>query len=200
MGRKVTALFQTMRPDAILMALALAGGACGLVPVPAYAQSASDPYSDLDALDRQIAVFTGAPIGAVGGALPPLDRRLRLNRCRSVVALSWRNARQDSVLVQCADAGGWRLFVPVRLADPVPSDRAPAAPEAVHRGDAVSIAVRGEGFTVSQPGEALEGGPVGAWIRVRPLAGSTSRSASRARPSEMRARIVRPGLVEVPLR
>jgi len=43
---------------------------------------------------------------------------------------------------------------------------------------------------VTQPGEALEGGAVGAWIRVK--------SASSA-ADPLRARIVRPGLVRLDL-
>ena len=166
-----------MSLSTILMALA-AGGAT---------------YADLDAIDRQVAAFTGAPVGAVGGAITPLDRRLRLQRCQSSLALSWRGPSKDSVVVQCADVGGWRLFVPVRSAPPPAFQPPVREPDAVNRGDALSIAVTGQGFTVSQPGEALESGPVGAWIRVRLATGQ------RGRGEEMRARIVRPGLVSVPL-
>lgn len=153
--------------------------------------TATAGFADLDAIDRQVAAFTGAEIGMAGGAMTPVDRRLRLAACRSGTALSWRTPAQDSVLVQCGDAGGWRLFVPVRRAV------AEAAPAAVARGDSVSIAVSGEGFTVSQPGEALESGPVGAWIRVRPAGAPGSAMAARA--ETMRARVVRPGLVALPL-
>ncbi|MEY4720681.1 MAG: hypothetical protein RIQ46_406, partial [Pseudomonadota bacterium] len=79
--------------------------------------------------------------------------------------------------------------VPVRRSLGPAGGGAAAAP-AINRGDAVTIAVAGEGFAVSQPGEALEGGPVGTWIRVRGL-------SAKAQP--MRARVVRPGLVEMPL-
>lgn len=154
------------------------------------AAAASGAFADLDAIDRQVAAFTDAPVGAIGGALTPVDRRLHLQPCRTGVALSWRTALQDSVVVQCGDVGGWRLFVPVRRPAPV---AAVAQPNAVSRGDAVAIAVTGEGFSVSQPGEALESGPVGGWIRVRPAgAGATAKDT-------MRARIERPGLVALPL-
>ena len=148
-------------------------------------------FADLDAIDRQVAAFTGVPVGEVGGALTPVDRRLRLQPCRTGMALSWRSTLKESVVVQCGDLGGWRLFVPVRRAD-LTAAAAPAA-NAVSRGDAVAIAVVGDGFTVSQPGEAMEAGPVGAWIRVRPVAAG----ANGAEP--MRARIERPGLVTLPL-
>ena len=151
------------------------------------------PIADLAAIDREVERFTGVPAGAEGGASLPVDRRLRLAPCRSPLALSWRTPRQETVLVECPDAGSWRIFVPVRRSlGPLGSGAGGgvAVASAINRGDAVTIAVAGEGFAVSQPGEALDGGPVGAWIRVRTL-------SARAQP--MRARIVRPGLVEMPL-
>lgn len=144
--------------------------------------AAASAFADLDAIDRQVAAFAGA-------SATPVDRRLRLRPCRSGLALSWRTPAQDSVVVQCGDPSGWRLFVPVRAAT------APGGPLAVTRGDAVSIAVAGEGFTVSQPGEALESGAVGSWIRVRPAAVPGKPSRAEA----MRAKVERPGLVSVPL-
>lgn len=145
-------------------------------------------FADLDMLDRQVAAFTGAGVGQEGGALLPLDRRLRLQPCTSGVALSWRSVARESVVIQCGDIGGWRLFVPVRQA-------APAAPAeiAVRRGDAVAIAISGDGFTVSQPGEALQSGPVGAWVAVRPV------SAAINGGDTIQGQIVRPGLVAVPV-
>lgn len=155
------------------------------------AAAASGAFADLESIDRQVAAFTGVPQGEVGGALTPVDRRLRLQTCRTGMALSWRSALKESVVVQCGDLGGWRLFVPVRR-PPAAAAAAPAA-NAISRGDAVAIAVTGDGFTVSQPGEAMEAGPVGAWIRVRPTASGNSAS------EPMRARVERPGLVMLPL-
>lgn len=155
------------------------------------AAAISGGFADLDTVDRQVAAFTGAPVGQPGGAVTPVDRRLRLQPCRSGLALSWRTTAQDNVVVQCGDANGWRLFVPVRRVAVV---AAQAAPVDVSRGDAVSIAVSGEGFSVTQPGEALESGAIGAWIKVRPAG-----AAANARNQTMRARIERPGLVSVPL-
>ncbi len=154
--------------------------------------AATSPFADLEAIDRQVAAFTGAPVGEIGGALTPVDRRLRLAPCRSGLALSWRGNGQDSVVVQCGDPGGWRLFVPVRR--PATVAQAPAE-QVVKRGDAVAISVAGEGFTVTQPGMALEGGAEGDWIRVRPLSGAGPTN----RTQELRAQIVSPGTVAVPL-
>jgi flagella basal body P-ring formation protein FlgA len=152
--------------------------------------AAAAPFADLDAIDRQVAMFTGAPIGAVGGATQGLDRRLRLRPCYSPVALAWRGQAHDTIVAECPDAGGWRLFVPVRAAISGPS-----GPAAINRGDAVTVAIAGDGFSVSQPGEALDAGGVGAWIRVRAAGRGTARSGGDA----MRAQVVRPGLVTLPM-
>ena len=153
--------------------------------------AAAAAFADLGALDRRVPEFAGVPAGAEGGAMLILDRRLRLKPCNSPEALAWRDGRHDSIVVECPDFGGWRLFVPVRAA----SAGAIAASPSVSRGDAVTIAVNGDGFSVSQPGEALESGAVGVWIRVRTQGGSAARGSSDA----MRAQVLRPGLVAVPL-
>ncbi|MFN3424450.1 MAG: flagella basal body P-ring formation protein FlgA [Novosphingobium meiothermophilum] len=154
-----------------------------IAAVPAGAQPAG--FHDLAAVDAAVAAFTGAGIGQPGGAVLPVDRRLRLAPCRSPLAASWYGGRQDNVLVQCPDPGGWRLFV----ATSGNARQDAAAPPAVARGETVTVSVSGEGFAVSQPGEALESGPVGGWIRVR----------TSAKGVPIRARIERPGLVVVPL-
>lgn len=176
----------TYRPRSVIAATARQSGLAValLLAVPAHAAA----FADLDMLDRQVAAFTGAAVGQPGGALLPLDRRLRLQPCVTGVALSWRSANRESVVIQCGDANGWRLFVPVRQSGP----DAPAE-LAVRRGDAVAIAISGEGFTVSQPGEALQSGAVGAWVAVRPA------SAGRATADTIQGQIVRPGLVAVPV-
>ncbi len=144
-------------------------------------------FHDLVAIDAAIAAFTGAGIGVPGGANLPVDRRMRLAPCYSPLALSWYGNRQDNVLVQCPDVGGWRLFVAV--SGNARQGAAPMAPPAVARGEAVTIAVAGEGFSVTQSGEAMEAGAVGAWIRVR----------TSAKATPIRAQISRPGLVVVPV-
>ncbi len=155
-----------------------------LVVVPAYAQNA---YADLPAIDRAVAQFTGAAQGQPGGAALPLDRRLRLAPCPARLALGWYGARQDTVEVACPVAGGWKLYVPLAGA----SQAATAASAiAIARGDQVTITVRGEGFAVSQPGQALESGALGAWIKVRGVA---------ANAQTLRARVLRPGVVGMEL-
>lgn len=157
------------------------------------AAAASAPFADLDVIDRQVEQFTGAAVGQTGGAMQPVDRRLRLKSCAAPTDISWRDSRRETALVQCTEPGGWRLFVPVKSPQPAAQAR-----PAIKRGDAVTIAVSGDGFTVSQPGEAMETGAPGDWIRVRTVAPSQqSRPGQAGEP--MRARIIRPGLVGFPL-
>ncbi|MFM6931333.1 MAG: flagella basal body P-ring formation protein FlgA [Novosphingobium sp.] len=153
------------------------------VSSPALAQS----VTDLAAIDRAVESFTGAPIGAPGGAAQPVDRRLHLARCAAPPALSWYGSRRDTVLVRCPDPGSWRIFVPLS-AGSAPDQAVPA----VLRGESVTIAVSGEGFSVAQAGEALEPGAVGTWIRVR-----TAQAGTQGNAGTIRARVVRPGLVNV---
>jgi flagella basal body P-ring formation protein FlgA len=153
--------------------------------------AASAGYADLASIDREVAGFTGAEIGQSGGAMTPVDRRLRLAPCGSPLSLTWRTQNHESVVVQCGDPGSWRLFVPVKRETQGAGQGMAAAP-VINRGDGISIAVNGDGFSVAQPGEAMEAGAIGSWIRVRPI---------NAKPGAepMRAQVVRPGLVSLPL-
>jgi flagella basal body P-ring formation protein FlgA len=152
--------------------------------------TSSSGFASLDEIDREVANFTGAGIGAPGGAVRALDKRLRLRACGSQVALEWHTPRRDTVTVRCPDPGGWTLFVPVMTS----SVRGPsAASPAVNRGDPVSLSVSGRSFAVSRPAEALETGAVGQWIRVRPITDRLS-----AEPA-LRAQVVRPGQVSLPV-
>ena len=164
-------------PSRAAAGLALAA----LLPVPALAQGA---FADAASIDRAVVDFTGAPVGTPGGAGAPVDRRLRLAACSGPLALAFYGSRRDSVRVECPDAGGWRIFVALRAAASV----APAA-QLIARGDMVSIVVAGGGFSVTQSGEAMEGGAQGEWIRVKP--------PGSAEP--VRAQVVRPGRVNIPL-
>jgi flagellar basal body P-ring formation protein FlgA len=153
-----------------------------LAAAPAQAQTAQ---ADLGAIDQAVVQFTGVPQGVPGGAAMPTDRRLKLAPCRTALALGWYGTRRDTVEVACPMPGGWKLYVP--LAGSVAG--AAAAP-LIARGDVVTVAVRGEGFAVSQPGEALEGGAEGAWIKVRTQAPGAP---------VLRAKVLRPGLVGIDL-
>lgn len=155
-----------------------AGAAALGLSVPALAAG----FTDHAVIDQEVARFTGASIGVPGGARLPVDRRLKLAQCAAPLALEWYGQRRDTVLVRCPDNGGWRIYVPLDTGSPAAGRQA-----AVARGDAVTIAVQGRGFVLSRQAEALEGGAVGDWIRVRP--------AGNARAEPIRMQIVRPGLV-----
>ena len=161
--------------------------AAALVANPALAQS----YADLAAVDMAVASFAGAPQGSPGGAAQPVDRRLRLVPCQAQLALTWYGARRDTIEVRCPVVGGWKLYVPVAGGG---QGQLSAAPPAIMRGDAVTISVRGDGFAVSQAGEAMESGAVGAWIKVRGTSAGSPQTAS-----VLRAKVLRPGMVGMEL-
>ncbi|MEQ1498605.1 MAG: flagella basal body P-ring formation protein FlgA [Novosphingobium sp.] len=162
-----------IRPFAALLSVGIAA--------PALAQATAD----LTAVDRAVAQFTGAAQGQPGGAAMPVDRRLRLAPCRAPLALGWHGLRRERVEVICPMAGGWKLYVPISGSGP-----ALAQADVISRGDAVSVIVMGDGFAVSQGGEALESGPIGSWIKVR-----TQTPGSPV----LRAKVLRPGAVGIDL-
>lgn len=153
-----------------------------VVAGPALAQPIT---ADLAEIDRAVSAFTGQPVGTPGGAAAPVDRRLRLARCAQPLALGWHGTARSTVQVRCPVAGGWSLYVPL-------AGTAGAVGETplVARGDAVTIVVGGDGFAVAQPGEALESGASGAWIKVRGLA---------PKAPVLRGRVLRPGVIGVEL-
>lgn len=165
-----------MRTKLAAAAIVLLGSA-----TPALAAGFADPA----AIDRAIAEFTGAEIGAPGGARTPVDRRLRLADCGAGFALEWYGRGRDTVLVRCPEQGGWRLFVPLAS-----GGTEQGGADVIGRGDMVTITVRGSGFSLSRQGEALEAGAVGEWIRVKP-------ADKRGEP--LRAQILRPGVVGMEL-
>lgn len=155
-----------------LLALVLAGSAA-----PGIAQGFADPAE----IDREVAAFLGVAPSDAGTAFIPVDRRLRLTPCAQPLALAWQGTRGDSVLVQCP--GGWKIYVRTVTA------RAGPAMTAVKRGQSVTVAVEGAGFSVSQSAQALEDGAVGDWVRVRV-----------GKDSELQAQVTRPGAVALSLR
>ncbi|TAD82460.1 MAG: hypothetical protein EAY70_03450 [Sphingomonadales bacterium] len=150
---------------------------------PATAQA--DGHTNPAAIDEAVAAFTGASIGAPGGARVSADRRLQLALCGGPLAVSWHTPARTAVQVECPGPTRWRMFVAV---NPASGNGAGArAAPAIRRGDALTIMVRGRSFSVQQQGEAIDAGAVGEWITVR-----TSRKAE-----PLRARIERPGLAVI---
>ena len=156
-----------------------------LLPLCA-AQARANGLTEPAAIDRAVTDFTGATIGAPGGARMAADPRLQLAACTAPLTVSWHSPARNAVRVECPETGGWRIFVAI---NPLASAATAALPPpVVKRGDALNIMVRGRGFSVQQSGEAMESGAVGDWIFVR--------TARKAEP--LRARIERPGLAVIP--
>ena len=167
------------------MIAGLAPALLGVTAMPVIAAPPAAITSPAE-IDRALIGFTGAAIGSPGGARVPTDPRLRLAACEGPLLLDWHTEARSSVRIACPGPAPWRIFAAIAPASPA-SAVGNAAP-AIKRGDTVLIAVRGRGFSVQRPGEAVEGGQVGDWIFVR--------TAPKAEP--LRARIERPGLVVIP--
>jgi len=149
---------------------------------------AADGIIDHASIDQAIQSFTGSAIGMVGGARAPIDRRLRLAACGDVV-INWRTARQDTLVLTCREGPSWKLFVPVVVDGSAVARPADSGGQGIARGDIVSVQVKGEGYSVSQSGEAAEDGAIGSWIKIK-LPG---------KGDMLSAQVVRPGLVLLPI-
>ncbi len=158
-----------------------------LLPLCDPAAGAQQLPTDPAAIDRAVAAFTGAAAGTPGGARTVTDPRLQLAPCGGSLGVSWHTPARNAVQVECPGPTSWRIFVAIGQAPGSTGASGRAAP-AVKRGDALTVMVRGRGFSVQQTGEAMESGAVGEWIFVR-----TSRKAEG-----LRARIERPGLAIIP--
>ena len=172
--------------------LALCASAClALLPAAAFAQSGG--LIDHQRIDARVAAFTGVPTGSAGGAMQPVDRRLRLADCAPPLELDWYGQDQNMVRVVCPGPERWQIFVPVlRAQNAGASASGPSgqpAPIVIERGQMLAIAIEGRGFSVVQQGEALEDGAIGDWIRVRP----------EGRRDELRAQLVTPARAVIPL-
>lgn len=140
---------------------------------------AAPDFQSVAALDTVVAQFTGKEIGAQGGAIAPIDRRLKLAAC-AAPQLEWRNPSHDAVVVRCM-APAWKIYVPVAAVPrpttvpdaPMPANVVvrPAAPVKVEpvikRGDAVTVEAGSDGFSISRQGIAQNDAPPGGRISVK---------------------------------
>ncbi|HTH27046.1 MAG TPA: flagellar protein, partial [Sphingobium sp.] len=73
-----------------------------LLAGPAFAQG----FENLDRIDSLVATTVGADIGQPGGAIAPVDRRLRLVACPQIPAVE--GPVFGAAIVRC-DKIGWRI-------------------------------------------------------------------------------------------
>ncbi|NYT41735.1 flagella basal body P-ring formation protein FlgA [Sphingomonas sp. R-74633] len=140
---------------------------------------AAQDFQSTTALDTVVTQFTGKDVGEQGGAIAPIDRRLKLAAC-AAPQLDWRSETHDAVVIRCM-APAWKIFVPVaavprpKAAVPAPMPAnvvvRPTAPVKVEpvikRGDAVTVEAGSEGFSISRQGVAMNDAPPGGRISVK---------------------------------
>ncbi|MEH6789202.1 flagella basal body P-ring formation protein FlgA [Parasphingorhabdus sp.] len=130
--------------------------------------AATPGFEDTSLLDRQVAGHLGAAIGDVGGALAPIDPKLKLKRCAEALDIS--ETHRNAVLISCPQIG-WRIFVPVRLGgkggNAHNSGGGMAQEPLVQRNQPVTMVIRRANFSVSYSVIAQESGALGDYIPVR---------------------------------
>ena len=132
------------------------------------AAPAEAAFQDLSALDRQVAIALGADTGQPGGAVAPIDRRLKLAACPEAPVVE--PSLSGSVSVRCAPLG-WRVRVLTGAGGAAPAQGAGFsrihAEPVIRRGDPVEMSVEADGFAVTVEAIADQDGAPGDRIRVR---------------------------------
>lgn len=130
-----------------------------------FMMGAAPAFEDTSLLDRQVAGHLGARIGDGGGALAPIDPKLKLKLCPGAVEIS--ETHRNAVLVSCPEIG-WRIFVPVRLGSQGSNRGGGLAEEPlVQRNQPVTLVIRRSNFSISYGVVAQESGHMGDYIPVR---------------------------------
>jgi flagella basal body P-ring formation protein FlgA len=134
----------------------------GPLSAPAFAQA----FENLDRLDSLVATTVGSNIGQPGGAIAPVDRRLRLAACPQIPAVE--GPVFGAAIVRC-DKLGWRIRVPLSGATAAASGygRPQQRVILIKKGDPVQLVGGDASFSVSKAMIADEDGAVGDMIRVR---------------------------------
>ena len=145
----------------------------GLAAAPALAQSALPPAQDLDQLERMVIATLGADIGAPGGPMAPIDRRMRLAACPGGIQIDPPST--GAVTVRCTTSG-WRIRVPLtrpgmNFAGGNPAGAGGAnqpsyANSAIRKGDPVQLIAQGQAFSISVDATAMEDANIGNRMRV----------------------------------
>lgn len=171
------------RPNPLVWVIIILGHWVAVVwSNPASAQG----FENLDRLDSIVATTVGANIGQPGGAVAPVDRRLRLAACPQIPTIE--GPVFGAAVVRC-DRLGWRIRVP--LINPNPAGTAQgygrAAPPQqrtmlIKKGDPVQLVAGDASFSVTRTMIADEDGAIGDMISVRQDKGSAPVSG-RIEPS-----------------
>lgn len=144
--------------------------------------AAAQDFQSTQMLDTIVAQFTGHNIGQMGGAIAPVDTRLKLANC-AAPQLEWHTDAHEAVVVRCMGPA-WKIYVPVlapprpkpvpvaATAEPKPAAPAPVAPApkpemVIKRGDTVTLEAGGAGFSITREGVAVSDAPAGGRVMIK---------------------------------
>lgn len=137
----------------------------GLIAAAAPMAASAAQFENLDRLDGLVATTVGANIGEPGGAVAPIDRRLRLAACPGIPSID--GPVFGAAIVRC-DAIGWRIRVPLAGAPKAAGAVAQVRKTVlVRKGDPVQLVAGNASFSVTRVMIADEDGAAGDMIRVR---------------------------------
>lgn len=130
--------------------------------LPIQAQAQTGAFENIDTLEARVVAALGVEIGAPGGPIAPIDRRLKLARCPAPATID--PPALGALAIRC-EAIGWRIRVPMTRVAAAPA--AAKAEPVVRKGDPVELFVETGTFSVSTEAIAQEDGAMGDRIRVK---------------------------------
>ncbi len=124
------------------------------------------PFEDIATLEARVIGALDAGIGAPGGPIAPIDRRLKLAACPAPATID--PPALGAVALRCA-ALGWRIRVPLNGASVAANSQKSAEKSVptIRRGDPVQLIADAGSFSVSSDGIADEDGVAGQRIRIK---------------------------------
>lgn len=161
-----------MRRQAAAFALLISA-----VSGPASAVAGPGGFEDIARLESRVVAALDADVGAPGGPVAHIDKRLKLQSCPVPVTID--PPALGALPLRCEPLG-WRIRVPLQrvgqaAAAPVtyaayaatPAAAQPQTPPVIKRGDPVELRADASGFTVSAQAVAQEDGRAGGKVRVK---------------------------------
>jgi len=127
------------------------------------ARAQTAQFENLDVLEARVIGALGAGIGAPGGPMAPIDRRIKLTRCPGTVQID--PPALGAVALRCPQIG-WRIAVPLQRLQQAAAAAVKATP-VVRKGDPVELYVDTGSFSVSTEAIAQEDGAPGDRIRIK---------------------------------